>query len=295
MAESRGLVARIFARKEVQDHIVDAKALISYVKDGLVDGVDYDFSWGGASKKNLLKPGAEKVTVFMNLVMKPFIDTAAWEQAGGDSRKMFTIVYLIPYRYQEDGRLGQRIEAYGPDNAEKAYMELAVAVGRGSASLDEISKKGKKLINDHNKGIKMSKKRAFVDGVLTLGLSGEFTQDGEDFGTKKGPDPSDLDRPPIGATPGPTSPQTQGPTIGSGSSGNGTTTAPEPTTEPAGVWNKALVDDALSLVRELPEGLPKQRFKEAIDKHIASRNTPGLVAIVTSLESQMRFKKESQR
>ena len=158
--------------KDLRGYIIDQKMLLTFIKDSLVEGVDYGYSWEGAKKKNIYKAGCEKVRIYSRCLDKPFVDYPTWEMIGKPANTLFFIVYLVPMARMEI--VHKYIKEYGVENEELAWRENSVSIGRGAASTSE----GK--VKDANTCVKKGKKRAFMDAILNLGLSGEFEAPPED-------------------------------------------------------------------------------------------------------------------
>lgn len=128
------------------------KMLTEYIAKHMKSGVDYgSIKIGGRdSKPSLFKPGAEKFTSLFKLRAAWEKDAETWEMLGSEAG---TICYICKLYTLQDKVVGE---------------------GRGASSVRE---KG-----NPNTALKIAKKRAFVDAVLsTGGLSDFFTQDLEDL------------------------------------------------------------------------------------------------------------------
>lgn len=153
------------------------KALLSWVRGALVEGVDFGSipTKRGASKPSLWKPGAEKVCGMLGVTVS-FPTLADYERAALSGVEIKTIIL--------------RCEILGPDGR-------VVADGMGARTLSQDS-------GDLNKTLKMAAKSAHVDATLRMGgLSEVFTQDLEDLppGTVDAPSSkpdSGEGRPPAG-------------------------------------------------------------------------------------------------
>lgn len=130
-----------------------------YIKKNLVEGRDYG-SVGQGKKPSLWKPGAEKVALLVHARPEFDVDKDTMDALGlaGSGHFVFKCRLL--------SRGG-----------------VLIGEGRGAS----INSDTKKDLNTH---VKMVKKRAFVDAVLTAAaLSDRFTQDMEDLGENEGPPP----------------------------------------------------------------------------------------------------------
>lgn len=130
------------------------QALIQWIRAALVDGIDYGSipTKRGPSKPSLWKPGAEKITGMLG-VMVAYPSLKETEQA---LLTGFTLEHLLVRCELKDA--GGRV--------------LAEGVGARSLKQD---------FGDLNKCLKMAEKSAHIDAVLRLaGLSEVFTQDLED-------------------------------------------------------------------------------------------------------------------
>lgn len=117
-----------------------------FVKNQLVDGVDYGVIVGG--KPTLLKPGQEKIFSLMKLTSRLEKDTDTISMLGNQPG---VVAYLCRvYRGGEE-----------------------IAQGRGAAIVGDKKR-------DVNSTIKIAEKRARMDACLSLGFSEFFTQDLED-------------------------------------------------------------------------------------------------------------------
>ncbi len=127
------------------------KLIAEFVKDHLVDGVDFGkINLGGRMSKNVLfKPGQEKIFSLMQITDELVRDE---ETLSMFDNKIGLVAYLCTLY-----RNGQRIGS-----------------GRGAADITE--KKGWTA----NSCIKIAEKRARMDACLSLGFSEYFTQDLED-------------------------------------------------------------------------------------------------------------------
>ena len=145
------------------------KALIAWIRNALVDGVDYGSipTKRGPSKPSLWKPGAEKITGMLGLTVA-FPSLKETEQALLNGTPPETILMRCELK-DASGRI--------------------LADGAGARSV-------KQDYGDYNKAIKMAEKSAHIDAVLRLaGLSEVFTQDLEDLPAPPGevPQPDDPD------------------------------------------------------------------------------------------------------
>ena len=130
-------------------------ALMGWVRDALVDGVDYGtIKFGGReSKPSLWKPGAEKIAGMLNLTAS-FPNLTRYEDMAIEGKDIDTVILRCEIR-NGSGH--------------------TIAEGIGSRSVK--AEKG-----DLNKTLKMAAKSAFIDGILRAGgLSEIFTLDVEDM------------------------------------------------------------------------------------------------------------------
>lgn len=130
-------------------------ALMGWVRDALVDGVDYGtIKFGGReSKPSLWKPGAEKIAGMLNLTAS-FPNLTRYEDMAIEGKDIDTVIL--------------RCEILNGSGH-------TIAEGIGSRSVK--AEKG-----DLNKTLKMAAKSAFIDGILRAGgLSEIFTLDIEDM------------------------------------------------------------------------------------------------------------------
>jgi hypothetical protein len=143
-------------RQMVIDESERRKILMEYIAGHMKEGTDYGSIEirGKLSKPSLWKSGAEKFGSLMKLRPDFVRDTETWEMTGSKA-----------------GVFCYRCHLYNFD-------DKVVGVGLGACTLEE---KG-----NYNNAIKMAKKRAFVDAILTTGaLSDFFTADLEDMDTKE--------------------------------------------------------------------------------------------------------------
>lgn len=144
------------------------QALIQWIRAALVDGIDYGSipTKRGPSKPSLWKPGAEKITGMLG-VMVAYPSLKDTEQALLNG---LSLEHLIVRCELKDA----------------AGRVLAEGVGARSLKQD---------YGDLNKCLKMAEKSAHIDAVLRLaGLSEVFTQDLEDLKAvgEEVPKPDDL-------------------------------------------------------------------------------------------------------
>jgi hypothetical protein len=132
------------------------KALIEWVRNSLVDGVDFGavpLRRGGFSKPSLRKPGAEKICGMLG-VTATFPTLKDYEAAALNGRDLSQII-LRCHLLNGDGTV--------------------VADGVGARSVEQDH-------GDINKALKMAIKSAMIDATLRMaGLSEIFTQDLEDM------------------------------------------------------------------------------------------------------------------
>jgi len=143
-----------------------------WIRKNLREGIDYDYPYPGAKKKNLLKPGAERVCKLLHLRDTYEKDTDTWDMLSQVMKDKGTFAYKCILLYENGGIAGE---------------------GRGCAS--EGEKAGKRMPKgwEANMAIKMGKKRALVDAGLSVGgLSNCFTQDAEDV---RDADPKHQEKP----------------------------------------------------------------------------------------------------
>jgi len=147
-------------------------ALMGWVRDALVDGVDYGtIKFGGReSKPSLWKPGAEKIAGMLNLTAS-FPNLTRYEDMAIEGKDIDTVILRCEIR-NGSGH--------------------TIAEGIGSRSVK--AEKG-----DLNKTLKMAAKSAFIDGILRAGgLSEIFTLDIEDMpaqATTTAPQPPERQKP----------------------------------------------------------------------------------------------------
>jgi hypothetical protein len=131
------------------------KALMSWVKEAMVDGVDFGRiqTKRGLSKPSLWKPGAEKICGMLGITVH-FPTLREWEKVVLNGSEIVNVIIRCELHDAQD-----RI----------------VADGVGARNL-------KNEYGDLNKCLKMASKSAHIDATLRMaGLSEVFTQDLEDM------------------------------------------------------------------------------------------------------------------
>lgn len=181
---------RLTSKHLLQVYLADRKNILDFVNKQLVAGIDfghaaYDNDGNPRGRKTLLKPGAEKICIHLQLdpVFPP--DWETWSMLTGLSRpegngKMiesgFVVYHCFLLTKREKKKALELIVRHGRDNAVDIYRSLAIAEGRGARALEEVYK-GKR-----NTTIKLAQKSGQIDATLRVeGLSEIFTQDPEDF------------------------------------------------------------------------------------------------------------------
>ena len=181
------------------------KAAVSFIQEALESGKDFGKIPGTDDKMNLLKPGAERLAGGYGL--RPTYDIAQVE-VDHERENTFELTKWVkrqkPDRATEtamkeaktgrnkkvgDGWVWQESETeHGKSFGLYRYVIICklwrgeTQVGEGIGSCSSMETKYIRSPRDYeNTVIKMAKKRAFVDAILTtLGLSDRFTQDAED-------------------------------------------------------------------------------------------------------------------
>lgn len=194
MAEEKGLVVRPLGEmasfEEVQHQV---KELDKFYKSLMQKGTDYD-TIPGTSKPTLLKPGAELLRLRFGVRVEPIVEAAVedWERG--------VFAYRITARgYDANGNLlGAGVGSCSSLEAKYRFRwvsdnELPKGIDKEQLVKKWVKRKDGKsfplfrIENDNaqdqaNTILKMAKKRAFVDLMLTLtGASRIFTQDLEDM------------------------------------------------------------------------------------------------------------------
>ncbi|RYG47370.1 hypothetical protein EON79_07550 [bacterium] len=210
------------------------KESVEFIQQALQDKVDYGIIPGTGDKKNLLKPGAERLCAGFGL-------RAEYEIIEKEVDHDRSFPYLIKNWTQDvdPGREEkERLKAAGlgrnrnVGTKDKPVWQWQVAnteegkvyglyryvircrlffngteVGQGVGSCSSLESKYIRSPRDNeNTILKMGKKRAYVDAVLTtLGLSDRFTQDVEDMRDNKAARNEDdyIDTPFVEETPAP--------------------------------------------------------------------------------------------
>jgi len=153
------------------DRIIErSKAIHAIMKEAMKDGIDYGVIQGCGSKPTLLKPGAEKLLMMFQVA----------------PRVTVTDLSIPPdvYRYRVQVSLISQSGVYlGDGIGEATSLEKKWHEKRDGTILNAS--------DTCNTILKMAKKRALVDAVLTvLGASDIFTQDIEDNAPAPGKAPA---------------------------------------------------------------------------------------------------------
>ncbi|RYG32188.1 hypothetical protein EON81_21230, partial [bacterium] len=191
--------------------IVAHKEAVAFIHEALVDGQDYGKIPGTGDKKNLLKPGAERLCSGFGLRAEYEI---LEQQVDHDRHTEFSITKWVqetdPGKAEKDRLkglgLGRNRQVSGSWQWQVPVVEKGEAlglyryvvkcrlitfdgreVGQGVGTCSSLESKYIRAPRDsENTILKMAKKRAYVDAVLTtLGLSDRFTQDVEDISANK--------------------------------------------------------------------------------------------------------------
>lgn len=150
------------------------------IRGGLAKGRDYG-TIPGTNKDTLLKPGAEQICIWFEC--RPSLDVLSEEH---DDDKIN--VYEKPvYKNGRKTTATEEAKSQGLHafrvSCKLLHRPTGQIVGEGLGSCSTMESKYISRPNDcENTVLKMAKKRAFVDAVLTtFGLSDRFTQDMEDM------------------------------------------------------------------------------------------------------------------
>jgi len=163
----------VVATATLEEYHADRTKVLEFVKKELKEGIDYGEAYKGAGKPSLLKPGAEKVCILLQIEPVFFADRDTWTMMGKQSGHVNLVCYLL--NQERKLRALKELKELGKDNEATIFKTCAIAEGRGAGSLSENT-----ATND-NSLIKKVEKRALVDAVLRVaGLSEMYTQDGED-------------------------------------------------------------------------------------------------------------------
>ena len=163
----------VVATATLEEYQADRDKMLGFVNDKLQEGVDFGEMYEGAKKPSLLKPGAEKVCILLQIEPVFVADRDTWTMMGKQSGHVNLVCYLL--NQERKLRALKMIKELGKENEATIFKMLAIAEGRGAGYLNE-----KKTTND-NSLIKIVEKRSLVDAVLRVaGLSEMYTQDGED-------------------------------------------------------------------------------------------------------------------
>ena len=200
------------------DILVAHKEATTMINEVLEDGRDYGVIPGTGDKKNLLKPGAERLCIGYGL-------RASYEviekETDHDRSTPFTVRKWVakkqkPANWEElkAQGLGRNKQYNGSWQWQEPVDEAGTSdglyrfvirctlvsgdgreVGQGIGSCSSLESKYIRQPRDsENTVLKMAKKRAYVDAVLTtLGLSDRFTQDVEDIEANKKASPVDAE------------------------------------------------------------------------------------------------------
>ena len=187
-------------------------ATVEFIKSVLKEGTDYGVIPGTGDKPALLKAGAERLTAGYGL--RPEYDDPIESECDHDRENAYTLTKWVKrdkpknrdveYDMKADGR--GRNKKFGSNWVwQECEIEEGVSrglyryvircrlflgdreVGQGVGSCSSMETKYIRSPRDsENTILKMAKKRAYVDAVLTtLGLSDRFTQDVEDMHADK--------------------------------------------------------------------------------------------------------------
>jgi hypothetical protein len=149
------------------------KQVLSFVKDELKEGTDYGAAYEGSKKPSLLKPGAEKICMLLQMEPVFIPDHDTWTMLGGIAGCVNLVCYLLTS--DRKMRALKLIQDMGKENEATIFKMLAISEGRGAGTIKERSNM------NANSLIKIVEKRSLVDAVLRVaGLSEMYTQDGED-------------------------------------------------------------------------------------------------------------------
>lgn len=150
--------------EKVQSNIVNQKALLSFVASNLKDGVDFDYPYEKAKKKNILKPGCEKITNYLahKAVFLQVEDTEVDGMVSLECYLMAKKAMPIAYRMMQEN---------GFDQERRVYRMLCTTMGFGAAEVSES------VVGTLNVAWKKAAIRAHKDAILRLGLSDHFVQD----------------------------------------------------------------------------------------------------------------------
>jgi len=169
-----GALQKISPAVSIEDSVKSKDELRERIKKTLTGGTDYGLI-PGTKNEYLMKPGAEKLCADYNIsprfeVVETEVDhdrENTWVKPNKKTGSPETHRSFGLYRYVMKCELFSRGNAF-------------LGEGIGSCSSTE-SKYISRPRDVENTILKMAKKRAFVDAVLTVfGLSGKFTQDVDD-------------------------------------------------------------------------------------------------------------------
>ena len=157
------------AYKEYRDKID------KFIKQNLIEGIDYGPPYEGSKKWTLLLPGAQKISRLLDLKPMFYPDIETWEMLGKNAGYVCYECFLMPYSKIDDAV--DVLTSLG-STAEKVIVKLmCVSEGRGAGFLKSESSR-----LAENALVKKVQKRAFVDAVIRISdLSDKFTQDMDDL------------------------------------------------------------------------------------------------------------------
>jgi len=145
--------------------------ILGFVRDKLVPDVDYGLMYDKATKPSLLKPGAEKLCILLNIEPVFINDKETWEMLGGPAGTVSLICFLLNGARKK--KAYEMLKQLGKESWVEILRMCAISEGRGSGSL------GEKSNMNSNSLVKIVEKRGLVDAVLRVaGLSEMYTQDG---------------------------------------------------------------------------------------------------------------------
>src|SRR4030042_600110 len=140
-------------KKDLTENLSIHQAVIDFVNEHFVEGIDYGKGDPRSEKKSLLKPGAEKICKAFNTHPHWTVDKDMWEILGRPTNTAFFTCHII---HNVTGAI--------------------IGEGRGACTIGETH--NGQPARDTNGSIKNEKKRAMVDAALdAFMLSERFTQD----------------------------------------------------------------------------------------------------------------------
>jgi hypothetical protein len=159
--------------KDIKAYAEMREALDAFIKDKLIEDVDFGVTDPRSNTKTLKKAGAEKIDILLGLEPVFMNDSETWNMFGKKDGMICLICFLMTH--QAKIRAVELIHTSGTQYAIPICAMMAAGEGRGAGTLSERTN------SNPNDLIKRIQKRAQVDATLRVaGLSERFTQDMEE-------------------------------------------------------------------------------------------------------------------